>query len=638
MEKGTTIFSRRSSTSDLGLFPLCHPSSDLPEPPRSSPEKLAPPQSAHLLSRMGAFFQSIQAKADNRDAVISAVESLLPAKTVRALVGPVINGWIGIYVSRSAAAESFTNDLSDRLKTHVLDLVVHDSDIFVYNYFRDGQVVDEYSSSPDYFEEVSKAEHQRLKGKPQVFRDLIGSDKKLAELESLLKESHGIQEFLFEENRLEKFAALFGIANTLTSYEYLTDDEWDGIEGRKQFIHVPDLTAEKNAAKAAAAALNADKNQLKKEGVLCFETQPKDRFIIGRMIFDPLNGGLLFNWSGYGARSSQILFHAKPPWTSPEESIELPTPPSVGTELVFSKTGKWFAFADEKLQLQLWHWPDRKPINEIKLQSWPLQFSTDEKRLLCQTQNRLEILSLETLKVIQTVPIGHRPPQFLAWHPSGRYVLVKHRQDQFGIVDLEAGTLKILYSGTICDWSQLAGHFAGNLKKSGIPEEQLAEMKQGMIRGSDEPFNCKFGPDGRLLFCATTRGLRVLEWDKVLGAEKSTPAPLFAASPAPLESPMKPSERRDYINYTYDVVLDEQKNRLLFGGTEGAVRFLNLNDGSTGVLLKPAGDDYIWRLHLSADREFVGCVFSPSVDERNKKPGRIQVCNYRLLRTAAGLD
>jgi len=208
-----------------------------------------------------------------------------------------------------------------------------------------------------------------------------------------------------------------------------------------------------------------------------------------------------------------------------------------------------------------------------------------------------------------------------------------------GLIDLEAGKLiKVLYSGTIADWSGLASAFSGTLKQAGLSEEQLREMKQGFIRGSDEPFSLKFSTDGRLLFCATTRGLRVLEWEKVLVADKSTPAPIFVASPMPLESPLKPSEQRDYINFVHDVEFDETRNRLLFCGIEGALRFFNLNDASTGILLKPPGDNYIWRLQLSPDREHICCVCIPSAEGRNKKPNRIQVWNYRNLRTAAGLD
>ncbi len=266
----------------------------------------------------------------------------------------------------------------------------------------------------------------------------------------------------------------------------------------------------------------------------------------------------------------------------------------------------------------------------------PVHFSFDEKWLLCQTQQGFEVFSLETKSITQRIP-AH--PNFLAWHPSGRFLVTRPRQDQLGLIDLNVGKLiRVLYSGTVTDWSNLASVFSGELEKAGIPDEQLNEMKRGFIRGSDEPFSVKFSSDGRLLFCATTRGLRVLEWDKVLAAEKTTPPPLYTTSPAPLESPMKPHEQNDYVNYVYDVAVDETRGRVLFCGIEGTIRYFNLNDSSTGVLFKPPGRDSIWRLQLSADREFICCHCTPALDDRNKKPQRIQVWNYRRLAAAASLD
>jgi hypothetical protein len=99
-----------------------------------------------------------------------------------------------------------------------------------------------------------------------------------------------------------------------------------------------------------------------------------------------------------------------------------------------------------------------------------------------------------------------------------------------------------------------------------------------------------------------------------------------------------PQNKKDYISFVYDVELDEKSNRLLFSGIEGTIRFFNLNDASTGILLRPPGNNYIWRLLLSPDREHICCVCTPSVEDRNKKPNRIQVWNYRILRTAVGLD
>jgi len=83
----------------------------------------------------------------------------------------------------------------------------------------------------------------------------------------------------------------------------------------------------------------------------------------------------------------------------------------------------------------------------------------------------------------------------------------------------------------------------------------MAEMSEGFIRGSDEPFNVRFNSKGHLLFCATTRGMRVLEWERVLSAEKATPPPLYATSPLALGSPPLKDHEEHYTNFTYDVAL-----------------------------------------------------------------------------------
>lgn len=589
-----------------------------------------------LNSGMGAHYRSIQVQGDSRNALIMAMEDRLRAQNGRALIGPTINGWTGVYLDDSAPSRGLAATLAKQLNTTVLELLVHDSDIFGYDFYRGEQLIDEYSSRPDYFEQVSPAEREHQKGNAEAFRELLGADKKVGKLDSLLK-AHHAEEFLFEENRLENFAKLLGIENTLASYDYLTNGEWDGIKGRSQFVHIPDLTAAKAAAKAASAALRAEMRRLKKERILCFESKPPGKAAIatGGALFDPVHGGMLFTWSLYGRLPGEPgLWRAKPPWESEPEPVEIPAASASPYHLVLSRTGKWFAYSDG--QLRLWNWPEQKSVGDVSIQSSPVCFNYDENLLLCTTQQGFEIFSIESKEITMKIP-AH--PHFLAWHPSGMFLVIRPRQDQLGLIDLNAGKLtKILYSGTVSDRSNLTSLFSGQLKEAGIPDEQLDEMKQCFVRGSDEPFSVKFSPDGRLLFCATTRGLRVLEWDKVLAAEKITPPPLFTASPMPLDSPLKAFEKEDYINYVYDVVFDENRNRLLFCGIEGAIRFLNLDDARTGVLFKPPGKDYICRLQLSPDSEFLCCTCTPPFEDRNKKPHSIRVWNYRLLRMAAGIE
>jgi hypothetical protein len=97
----------------------------------------------------------------------------------------------------------------------------------------------------------------------------------------------------------------------------------------------------------------------------------------------------------------------------------------------------------------------------------------------------------------------------------------------------------------------------------------MGAMAEQLIRGTDEPFNIRFSSDGRLLFCATTSGLRVLEWEKVLGADKATPVPLYATSPLELGSPPLESQEKHYTNFVYDLAVDEPANRVLFCDIQG---------------------------------------------------------------------
>jgi hypothetical protein len=372
---------------------------------------------------MGAHYRSVQIRGENRNAVMAAAEGIARSQNGKLLVGPVLNGWIGLYLNDSVPSEGFAVEISKSLEVLALDLIVHDSDIFIYNFYKQGHLIDEYSSAPDYFEEVSQAEHARLQGKPEAFRELLGSDETVSKLVSLLG-SKDDEEFLFEENRLEQFAKLLGIKNSLSSYEYLTNGEWEGIDGRKQFTHIPDLAGEKASTRAAAATLRAEMKRLQREGTLCFESLPpgKSSYVPGDALFDAMGDGLLFRWgvhAGYAAGPK--LFHAKPPWTSEPEAVDIPGSSNAPTALVFSRTGNLFAYFEHKLRLC--DWAEKRLIEGISLESTPVQFSADEKRLLCSTKQGFEVLSIENGKAIQKASAGAEHPHFLAWHPSGRFVV-----------------------------------------------------------------------------------------------------------------------------------------------------------------------------------------------------------------------
>jgi len=46
---------------------------------------------------MGAFYGSVQVRSDDREQVLDAADEVAHARRLECLVGPVVDGWIGIY-------------------------------------------------------------------------------------------------------------------------------------------------------------------------------------------------------------------------------------------------------------------------------------------------------------------------------------------------------------------------------------------------------------------------------------------------------------------------------------------------------------------------------------------------------------
>jgi WD40 repeat protein len=589
---------------------------------------------------VGAHFGSINVRLDDREAVMIATESIAREFKKKFLVGPLLNGWISVYPEQSGQEDACLTAFAKRLDCIVLHLMVYHDDILFYGFYRNGKLLSEYSSCPDHFEEVSPEEHERLRARPELFLELVGSEKKVAQIARFLRVSvtGDDVEFTFEQERLERFANLLGIENTLTSYEYLMDGERDGIKKWRQFEHVPAQDAEKAAKRAADAALRAEKRRLQKEGLLCVECLPPGNKeqranMRGEFCFDPLDGSLLVLWHTHGGRPQPAqLLRFQTPWITEPQPVELSFETLRPGRLTMSADGKWFAAHDK--ELRVWKRPQFEEIKGLQIQGVPVAFTPDGKSLLCQSQQTYELVSLETMRVVSSFRAG-TGSGFFALHPSNRFLITRERQDQLGIVNLESGKLeKVLFFGAINDWSALAPVFAGEFRKAGVPEPDLKSWSEGFVGGSDDVMSLKFSPDGRLLFCATTGGLCVLEWNKLLAADKTTPEPLFAVTPVPEATRF---EHRRYENYVYDVVFDEAQSRLLFCGIEGRIRFLGLNDGKSGVLFDPPGKSPISELQLSPDREFLCCLSGPPFEDRDKSPWRIQGWNYRALTKAAGL-
>ena len=177
---------------------------------------------------MGAFFDSIHARTENVGAVQKALEQLALRCDAKFLLGPALNGWISILPGGSGPNESLSMEIAKNLGCDIFHLAVHDDDIFLYYFYRDGKLVDQYNSCPEYFEETPDEENEESQGHPELFRDLLSNPPSLKKLRKLLDE----ERLGFESERMSEFADLFNLSNALTCYNYVRGEE------RKQFVHI----------------------------------------------------------------------------------------------------------------------------------------------------------------------------------------------------------------------------------------------------------------------------------------------------------------------------------------------------------------------------------------------------------------
>jgi tetratricopeptide (TPR) repeat protein len=184
---------------------------------------------------MGAFFDSIHIRNKNADAVQKALEQIAKEAGCKFLIGPILNGWISVFPSDNGQNDEICAKIATLVSDDVFHLIVHDDDVFIYCFYRNGRLIDEYNSHPNYPDEDSEEEKQKCQGHPELFQDLLKPES-LGKLKNLI----AAEKFTFESERMAQFVKLLGLSNALASYDYLQagDQDEDEIEGWKQFIHV----------------------------------------------------------------------------------------------------------------------------------------------------------------------------------------------------------------------------------------------------------------------------------------------------------------------------------------------------------------------------------------------------------------
>src|SRR5262245_22998167 len=124
-------------------------------------------------SRMGAFYGSVQVRSEDRSDVKTVAAEVARALHARILVGPVIDGWIGLYPDMNGQNGAVGPAIAEQIDADVLHLIVHDDDIFAYWLYRRGELVDSFWSLPGYFGEENRAKEDAMTGNPEAFRPIL---------------------------------------------------------------------------------------------------------------------------------------------------------------------------------------------------------------------------------------------------------------------------------------------------------------------------------------------------------------------------------------------------------------------------------------------------------------------------------
>ncbi len=492
---------------------------------------------------MGGFYGSVQVRTEERPAVLAAVKALAGAGE-RFLVGPLLDGWVGIYPSGNGQSVALAPELAKRLLLPLIHVLVHDDDIFAYEAYARGEPLDSYSSRPDYFAAVNDAERERLRGRPELLALFAphAAAQAIAEVLEAGRRDQQEPAYLL----LGRFAALLAIRNAVTSFEYLERDEREGIVGWRQFTRVPDNRA---ALRAAAQALKKAWEALRQRGVLLVHDEQlrvnavcaaADGSLLALRGGIPVQAGCVERWSAPWAQAEPLL------------GVQLAT----ARNLAMDPTGRWLAtgHAFGESVARIWD-----------LRSRSLAFEVQHKQMVdwtCFTADAGLVVTLGPELVVTDVATGTRVGQ-RAHGLGGRTAVIDDSRGLLAVATSDQKGLAVF---------QLPQ--AVPLERPGTHHRHDAESAFAM---------CLDAPGDRLIV-ATEQGLRVYSWSAAIAQGRTWLEPIYAVS----------------MRFVYAAVLDAARGRVLYGGLEGSLATLDLATGAARTLLVLPGESSIYQLALSA--------------------------------------
>ena len=584
---------------------------------------------------MGGIYGSVHVRTSDLAKVVEAARATAEKSSTTFLVGPPLNGWIGVYPSHHGVDPGVSASLASLVSADILHLISYKEAVFSYFYYRQSSLVDQYSSCPDHFGEAPSSECARYSGHPEAFAALLQDPGKVAELRAILAPGDDLaaangdvppQVRLFPTLvRMFRFAGVFGIKNAISSYEYLRSGETANIERWSDFVSIPDQSLEQALDHIAAATLSSRLKALRAAGLLLnvvsrAGTKEQNRW---RPVWtSDLSDGYLAYWvdSGSSGSADQVVYSAS--------GDVIPTTSHLSLDrsihaICLSKSGRFLAtgHASATSEARLYDRREGRLLRTVMQQhAVPiLAFSDDETVMVAASQDELTIVPTDASQPEVRISTGLTPSvHSMAVHPHYPLIVAADGADTLVVIDispsLTARRLTTCPTDPFVVWLPKAESVIGPTvyRPGDRPNEFIRSLS--------------FSPDGRLMFAAVLEGTRVYNWGAVLSSENTIPAPIASAQNGLVTA------KGGWMLSTHCLAFDSDRNLVLFAGLDGKVRYLDLNSGQDGVLLTLPDEPAIYRMKVSTSRTSLCTESMRNLFDRERvNPSELHFWDYQRL-------
>lgn len=182
------------------------------------------------VSHLGRFYTNITLKGASQEAIIASLER----QSLRAVVAPTRGDMTVVIEALSEAQDGAVNelarDLSQELGCVALSATNHDDSVFYFQLFNDGELLDDYNSSPSHF--TASGPTQPSGGDAHLLCDIFRMPTAVNELEQALRFepfADGADEtddrYVFECDRHVDLVRLLGLSTNAigAGFNYIID-------------------------------------------------------------------------------------------------------------------------------------------------------------------------------------------------------------------------------------------------------------------------------------------------------------------------------------------------------------------------------------------------------------------------------